>query len=322
MPDRRAICLVANQLDSRTPCPIELLPGYILRRPTQEELTTILPAIQQIADVNPSRIYFEQCYGLAQFKSSSPPSDQEIGQSGYFVIETPLPFRGISGFPKIIEQIESVSRLLPSAHLHLPMFLMSNNSVRRYDYELGTFRHCRLLNANDSRPWPSSTELHQVQELLEKLHAITIAGPSRITTAFEVFADTNNIPANHKARFLGLIQVIEALLCRSSDDHGSSLSHQISTKILLLQRRFGSFSPSLSTLNLRNKPNKSNDELLKWIWRQIYSCRSSITHGGRKATDSAAIEYESVTPYVECATKALLCFSFREPQLVLDLAEV
>ena len=114
---------------------------------------------------------------------------------------------------------------------------------------------------------------------------------------------------------LGLFAVLELLL--THDPHGNydSLSHQIRTKIPLLERRFDCpIDYSVFT-----------DSKKETVWKKLYEYRSAIAHGGALQFDrglSVLKDAPVARGFLEEATKAVLRHALKEPELVLDLRSV
>ena len=111
-----------------------------------------------------------------------------------------------------------------------------------------------------------------------------------------------------------LFSVIELLLAHNPQGGYDSLTHQISTKLPLLQRRF---KQPLDYSKFGADETK--------VWKTLYAYRSTIAHGGRVDFQKALKVLKGpylVSAFLVDATRAVLRHALIEPDLVLDLRAV
>jgi hypothetical protein len=111
---------------------------------------------------------------------------------------------------------------------------------------------------------------------------------------------------------LGLFGVIESLLTHDPKGGYDRLTHQIKTKVKLLNERF---STPLDYSAFDNLPSDK-------IWKPLYSFRSAIAHGRIPTFDRdlrVLKDERTAVEFLRKAAKTLLRHALEEPQLVLDL---
>ena len=111
---------------------------------------------------------------------------------------------------------------------------------------------------------------------------------------------------------LGVFAVLESLL--THDPHGGydSLTHQIKTKMALLDSRFSE----------RLDYSKFGTARADKIWARLYAFRSALAHGQQFdfVRDRVLLKDDrTVVRFLDEATKALLRHALQEPQLITDL---
>ncbi len=140
----------------------------------------------------------------------------------------------------------------------------------------------------------------------------------RINRAVQMFEDLSRIPRRFTFEVLGLFSIIELLITHnpSFQDIGDSLSHQVRTKMPLLDRRFAE--------QLRYGAFFEEVEERK-AWNALYAFRSLIAHGGETDFDGNTLRilksHDAVVGFLRHATKLLIRFALKEPRLVADLKE-
>jgi hypothetical protein len=132
--------------------------------------------------------------------------------------------------------------------------------------------------------------------------------------AFRAFESLRTIPRDSPLFGLGLFALIESQITHKPHDQFDSLAHQVSTKMVLLSRRF---CRPLPYSEFGCEPPK--------LWKKLYEYRSCIAHGTTPDFKSGALKVlgnrEAIHCFVTEALKLLLLQILTEPQLILDLKE-
>jgi hypothetical protein len=105
------------------------------------------------------------------------------------------------------------------------------------------------------------------------LEQFDVSAHPGIARAIDLFDRLNRLPLTNDFRVLGLFMVLEMLLTHNPNDKevGDSLSHQICTKVALLEGRLA------SPLNYDTFGAGAKSDT---IWKKLYAFRSAIAHGG------------------------------------------
>ena len=116
---------------------------------------------------------------------------------------------------------------------------------------------------------------------------------------------------------MGIFSVIESLIAHTPRlaESLDSISHQISGKMILLDRRFE---------ETMNRPEVFGDVPDKKLWKRLYYYRSKVAHGQEPSfTGDFSIlgDHGTVHQFLFEKCQALLRYSIMEPQLVADLRE-
>jgi hypothetical protein len=136
-----------------------------------------------------------------------------------------------------------------------------------------------------------------------------------VKNAMNLYRDLNNVPPNHPLRFLGLIAVLECVLCHKPKvaDNADSLGHQIRTKIALLDSRPNAAIPALGSTPLER------------TWSDLYGLRSSIAHGDSATFPFKALPFQELgdaVSFVDATCRAVLRHLLTETALIHKLRAV
>lgn len=133
-----------------------------------------------------------------------------------------------------------------------------------------------------------------------------------VANSTRIFRDLANVPPRHSLRFLGLIAVLECVLCHKPEvgENADSLGHQIRTKLNLLASRPGAAIPKIENVALEK------------TWSRLYEFRSRIAHGDTATFPIKNLPFKNVTDVVdfaEATCRAVLRQLLLETDLVLNL---
>lgn len=113
---------------------------------------------------------------------------------------------------------------------------------------------------------------------------------------------------------LGLFAIVESIITHNPHDEFDSLTHQVSTKMVLLSKRF---VRPLPYADFGLSPDK--------LWKKLYHYRSCIAHGATPDFGSgplAPLKSPDVAhAFLTEALKLLLLDTIAEPDLIADLKE-
>ena len=128
--------------------------------------------------------------------------------------------------------------------------------------------------------------------------------------------DLDGLPTQSSSRFLGYFAILEAVLTHSPNptDPYDSITRQIKKKLELLNHRF---DPHIDYSRFGNAAADT-------IWGKMYSCRSSLAHGGEPDFGrelSLLGDQANALKLVKEAVKKVIRQALIEPQLLADLRD-
>ena len=160
--------------------------------------------------------------------------------------------------------------------------------------------------------------LQGIGDLLEKFYALDATEHEGIRRAIDAYRSLLRFWRQSDLDVIGLFAIVEMLLTHKPNDKeiGDSLSHQIRSKIKLLDKRFK------EPLDYRKFGTPDADK----IWSALYSYRSAVAHGDHVDFSSKNLRVlvnriEAVDFLVD-AVRTLLRHALREPTLLNSLKAV
>jgi hypothetical protein len=149
---------------------------------------------------------------------------------------------------------------------------------------------------------------------LERFDVATHPGIAR---AVDLFDRINRLPLTDDFRVLGLFMALEMLLTHNPNEKeiGDSLSHQICTKVALLERRL------TKPLNYAVFSEAKSDV----VWKKLYAFRSAIAHGGVsdfKGVLRVLQSPQAATEFLTEVTALILRHALDEPALFDSLKPI
>ena len=319
MPSNYNAYLIANNLDVRVECPFEVIPGLHLRKPTAEELDRLRSLVAECCKsdmgwIAPYEIKWsrkdteEPSY---TFESLKDPDDWK-----YWLLEEEGGGNKAHEFSRIAQIVN------PVIDLGIRLIYWKNN-------EQTTMGHAPISHHIGKRHWGfegrhdgpivdiiRETELNLIRALHNQLNAITDRH-SFISSSLDTFSEVCKLSMYANLRIVGIFSVIESLITHAPrlTETLDSISHQISGKIILLNKRFEDSIP---------RPEAFGDVSDQKLWKKLYAYRSKVAHGQEPGfTGDLALlkDRPTVHNYLFEECQALLRFSIMEPQLVADLRE-
>lgn len=311
--------LIANNIDVRVDCPLEVIPGLYLRRPTGEELECLRPLVSEcckggmgwIAPYETQWVKEEPNTISYSLKSLEDPNEWK-----YWLLADE------SGGSKAHEFAEIVQIVNPVIELGPRIF----TAKQRGDKTL--FGHSSISHPIAERQWGfgggdqgiadvlQEKELNQIRALHNQLDAIS-SEHKVILSSIKTFCEVCKLSKHANLRIVGIFSVIESLITHAPrlTETLDSISHQISGKMILLDRRFE---------ETKNRPEVFGDVSDQKLWKKLYAYRSKVAHGQEPAftgTLSVLGDHGTVHQFLFEKCQALLRYSIKEPQLVADLRE-
>jgi len=165
---------------------------------------------------------------------------------------------------------------------------------------------------------PLSLESNELLEINANYNNITKLDKTKYTNisrAISDFYQTKMITDLSVLKVLSYFSILECLLThipRPIDTIGS-LTHQVSTKMSLLSKRFQRKLEYTTYFPQLPKPEN--------VWGKLYSYRSAIAHGGEANYDGefkALISQDNIRIHLKESIKLLLLYSLKEPEFITD----
>ena len=289
---------VANHLNVICSLPVELLSGHFLRAASKEEE-------KAISDAAPG-------LGTRALVPVQAP------ETAYVIERKPgSAFAGLNGGFLAIEQASRLTTI----PLDLSMYFIGLSSFGRMGNAI-LFPHLSTLpsgwQALEPGTYRAESDIDEsyvadLQDMNRRIESVKTSHPD-VVRALDVFRGACAIEGLSQLFVLGLFSVIELLLAHNPQGGYDSLTHQISTKLPLLQRRF---KQPLDYSKFGADETK--------VWKTLYAYRSTIAHGGRVDFQKALKVLKGpylVSAFLVDATRAVLRHALIEPDLVLDLRAV
>jgi len=155
-------------------------------------------------------------------------------------------------------------------------------------------------------------------ELIGKYHNLINSLDPEFQPIYRVlqsFQHLKYIPDFSDLKIIGYFSIIESLITHPPKILGSedSITHQIKTKIPLLQRRFD------RVIDYSEFFREAKEEK---IWTKLYEYRSRVAHGGEldfKKSLRILKSHQAVQGFLKEITKLLIISSLRDPGFIFDL---
>lgn len=166
---------------------------------------------------------------------------------------------------------------------------------------------------------PKSIKHSELGEITTNYDLITSLDKTHypnVSRAVSDFHQTKMITNRSVLKVLSYFSIIECLLTHPPipTDRMDSLTHQITTKILLLSKRFQrelqykSYFPSIT------EPEQ--------VWKKLYAYRSLLAHGGEADFTqkfSVLMSTDNIRVFLMESLKLLLLYALKEPEFLADL---
>lgn len=299
------IGLVLNVLEVVVNVPAQIMPGCVLRKPTAPELERFRAALQVRDPTGFVKTAFE-CdppATMGEYRLRDPTDWR------YWVVEaTAEHAAGDTALYNVAKMSRLCSVELPCANMVLrPDF--GPDSIG-WGHGIGFDPLIRFVR----RRKPELLDQAAVDQIRETWGRFSALDPAHapIAAAVELYASLGPMWSGKLFHPLGVFAAMESLLTHDSRGGYDSLTHQISTKMSLLDNRFA------TRLDYSSFGDTESDK----IWKLLYAYRSAIAHGGKpdfKGRLSDLKDDGTAVAFLDYAARMLLRHALQEPQLVLDL---
>ncbi|GMU83821.1 MAG: hypothetical protein AMXMBFR47_36910 [Planctomycetota bacterium] len=283
--------LVANHLSVACDLPAELIPGHMLRPASEEELSLLKSS--------PGNVIGDDLI-------------PRVWPEAMLVVERVRP-AGVGGLTGGFLAIEQAARL---TEIEMDLSVMMVGGQIWKHTTIGRPWLGNLSPIVETRNVVTADWISLIQDLDRQLALVESSHPE-IPKAVDLFRLTTAIDRHHVLYPLGLFMTLERLMTHNPQGRYDSLTHQLSAKFPLLERRFDSpldysvFTGGLDSCSL---------------WKSLYAYRSKIAHGGTldfKEGKLRPLKNSTIAnTFLLSAAKALLRHALKEPALVLDLRNV
>lgn len=305
--------LVASNLLIKFDLPAEVIPHHELRRPSAEELSRIRDFLSQSPFPERQRVYYE----CGWVRDENGPGERSVElppeRWRYYVVEPPQQGERQADGTRVLDchehLIERAARLC-DVELSFAATLYPGGGVH-YD---GSGPLIRGSFGPAFHPITfEQSHLTAIRQIYDQLNRVGPAFPD-IVRAVDMYFALRRV--EHRELYaLGAFAIIESLLTHNPTGGYDSLTHQISAKFPLLNRRMPT---PVERSAFGNTPESK-------FWKKLYQYRSTIAHGSKTDFHSELKILRSavlVEEFLDRALKALMRFALEEPELVTDLRRV
>lgn len=297
---RRELTFILNPIANGLPLPYEVIPDWYLRRATEEEGERIM-RFAFSSGLSHMRLYD---YGEQVGKSYRSPEPSNWKFFG-------LDHSSLAGS----NRLELAGNLLEHDIALGPSFGwiptdsggrgetvgVSNDGAKIAQF----FANYHQRESPVEMTAQSIDEWRRIESKLQSL-------PQAELKPFQDLEILRGVPRTTPLFTLGLFAAIESVITHNPHDQFDSLRHQVSTKMVLLSKRF--------TRELLYKQFGCAPEIL---WKKLYDYRSCIAHGSSASFSTGGLavlkDAEIANRFLKSALKLLLLQLLEEPALINDL---
>jgi len=311
--DFRPFAFVLNVKKLIDDSPIELAPGYTLRRARELEVEYIKEFITKEFGRGSSTAIWETRptasgkqprlpkklwrYFVIEFGDDDPNLD--LLESALAVAPTSLDI----GFAKLRVDVKGVVR--PACLYRAPSLFQSLSSLDMAG-----------ADRDDLMKSLGKADGEQINEIFLRMAAHDPATLD-LSQVIELLLELKDLPRFSPLQILGYFAILESVLTHqpNPDDRYESITRQITQKLALLNRRW---HPVLEYSRFGGASHEK-------IWTKMYAYRSSIAHGREpefKSQLALLQNAETANALIRDTVKKAVCHAYAEPQLVKDLHDV
>lgn len=307
---RDNFCFIANSINFKGDLPFEIIPDHWFRKATAKEIQRIK---KELDTRNMQHLAYELKFIPKEDKEASWESvPLAPDEWRYYVIS----FRG---YNDKIHEIEYSANLLEH-DIDIVFTFISHKGMdgfgKIYNPYITSVYFADPMTGFQPEIPLQSRELHEINTNYNAIMKLDKDRYHNIFRAISDFHQTKMITNRSSLKVLSYFSIIECLLTHVPRplDTIDSLTHQVSSKMSLLSKRF-----QRNLDYARHFPQLPSPEK---AWNKLYSYRSTIAHGGDanfKGEYSALSSRDIIHEFLKESLKLLLLYTLREPDFVADL---
>jgi hypothetical protein len=307
-------CFIVDSINFMGKLPVEIISGHWFRKATTEEIQRIKQELSNHSS-NPDIVFMmyehkfvpEKKDGTSQKSVPLPSKDWR-----YYVIS-------FNGFNDKILNIEYSANLLKH-DINIGFTFFSQQEIGAYGIGYNPFITSTFF-ADKTMDFQQEISLksNELLEIKTNYNSITNLDKLLYANISRAIADFHYIKmiTNRSAlKVLSYFSIIECILTHNPRpiDTIDSLTHQIWTKMSLLSKMFQRKLDYTLHFPQLKEPEK--------VWKELYSYRSTIAHGGEAKFDGSfksLVSQDKVQEFLKESLKLLLLYSLKEPEFITDL---
>ncbi|RJE48913.1 MULTISPECIES: HEPN domain-containing protein [unclassified Dehalobacter] len=307
MGNRRGFIFIGDILEVNIDSEFEIIPGHLLKKANSNQIETIKMSIPETDNT----FGFTKRYELDK-KEESNGSGSYIGLEEsdwkYWIIE----YDG----NQVDDNID-LSLLLSKADIHVLFQIIpsggrmySIQGLHNYLSDNTMLLHKKIITKENL------IEVRELTYLIENFIEIRKDIYSYIYKSLADFRSLKQIPRKSSFMIVAIFSILETLLVHNPQKGDSSITHQLKTKLNLLNNRF---DEKIDFRLFFGGPDSNTFEL---IIEKLYSYRSDIAHGDFSNFNkelSAIVGKERAIDFLYFLLKKVIIHALKEPQLISDL---
>lgn len=300
---------ILSLIDYQDKYPVEIIPNHFLQRASKEQITEIKEIIDQFNSYPTIKYPYEysikHVYDENKKQTTINRTALDEDKWNYWIIS-------FSGTNDKIENLKT-SLLLQEIEIELGFTVFSYGMSYQKEsllnfYSRLDFSNVSLIKIDNNDILKIQNTYNQITELDKEY--------TYIASSLVNFNILNHIPMFSEMYIIGLFSIIESLITHKPKllEFQDSLSHQISTKMNLLGKRFY-YAPNYGAYFVKNTDTEK-------IWKKLYEYRSKIVHGDPIKFNSdlkVLKDKKNVREFLREIVKLLLIYATNEPLLLTDL---
>lgn len=308
-------CFIVDSINFEGKLPFEVIPSHWFRKATTEEIPHIKKALVTHSSMRPEIVtaLYEHKFvpenkdGTSWQSVPLPPEDWR-----YYVIS-------FEGYNDKIRNIQYSANLLKH-DINIGLEFLSLWGIDGYGvgynpFITSTFFADQRIGFQQEISF-GSNELLEINTNYNNITNLDNLRYTNIPRAISDLHETKMITNRSVLKVLSYFSIIECILTHVPQpiDTIGSLTHQVSTKMSLLSKRFQRKLDYTLHFPQLPKPEK--------VWEKLYSYRSAIAHGGEANFNGdfkSLLSGDNILEFLKESLKLLLLYSLKEPDFVTDL---